>query len=678
MVKCMNKLGRLRKKAGITLAMALVIAEAANLQYIPAYAATTGTVNCDVLNVRSGGSTDTSVITTLTKGTQVDILSSENGWYAISVNGTTGYVSAQYVSTDDGSSNSGGGTAVSGQTGSVNVGVLNLRSEASTDSSVIGALYSGQTVTVTESSNGWYKVTTASGTSGYVYAQYITLGGGSSNNGGGDTNNTPSENPADVTPASGEGVCNTNALNVRSDANTNASILGYITYGTKVTITGTTGTWYKVNTTIGGSSVSGFVHATYITMGSSGGSDGNEGNGGNSNGSGSEVTPASGEGVCNTSALNVRKEASTSAATYGLINQGTKVTILGKTGEWYQVKTKVNGSEVTGFVHSSYITISSDSGNNSNSNNSNNNGGNSEAPTVDPASGEGVCNTTALNVRKEASTSAGVHGLIYKDDKVTITGKTGSWYQVKTKVNGSEVTGYVHTDYITITDNSSNNNNNNGDGNGNSNTPDINEVNETVWATTAVNVRKESNTSSAIVATLRKDASVTRTGVVNNGWSRVSYNGESAYIHSDYLTTTNPNPGSDPSGSGSGSSGIDGVTGQDIVAYAKQWVGYPYVWGGNNLSTGVDCSGFTQQVYLHFGITLNRIADAQKQNGIRISSVSEAKAGDLFFYGSSSYADHVAIYMGDGNVVHASSPTVGIIISPISYRTPVAIVRVIY
>lgn len=674
----MNKLGRLRKKAGLTLAMALVMTEAANLQYIPAYAATTGTVTCDVLNVRSGGSTDSSVITTLTKGSQVEILSSENGWYAISVNGTTGYVSAQYVSTDDGSGSGSGSvdTSVAGQSGSVNVGVLNLRSDASTDSSVIGALYSGQAVTVNESINGWYKVTTTSGTSGYVYAQYITLGGST---GGGDNNNTNNNgnsggSTVDVTPASGEGVCNTSALNVRSDANTNASVLGYITNGTKVTITGTTGSWYKVDTTIGGSKVSGFVYATYITLGS--GSSNNGGTDGNSNNGGTSVEPASGEGICNTSALNVRKDASTSAATYGTIRQGDKVTILGKSGEWYQVKTTVNGSEVDGFVHSSYITISTDNGN---SNNNNNNSNGSETPDqVDPASGEGICNTTALNVRKEASTSAGVHGLIYKDDKVTITGKTGSWYQVTAKVNGSEVTGYVHTDYITLTDsNSNNNNNNNSNGSNANNSADIKEVDETVWATAAVNVRKEATTSSGIVATLRKDASVKRTGVLNNGWSRVSYNGESAYIFSEYLTTTNPDPNGG-NASGSGSSGINGVTGEDIVAYAKQWVGYPYVWGGNNLSTGVDCSGFTQQVYLHFGITLNRIADAQKQNGIRIASVSEAKAGDLFFYGSSSYADHVAIYMGDGNVVHASSPSVGIIISPISYRTPVAIVRVIY
>ena len=623
----MNKLGRFTRKAGLMLAMAMVLTQTGELQALPVHAASTGTVTCDVLNVRSGGSTSDPVITTVTKGTTLDIISSENGWYAISINGTTGYVSADYVATDG----SGAGTAVSGQTGSVNVSVLNLRSGASTDTSVIGALYKGDTVTITESGNGWYGVTTASGAAGYVYAEYITVGTGS---------DTVSPDPGtSVSPASGEGTCNTSALNVRTDATTSSSTLGLITYGTKVTITGTAGSWYN------GKAVSGFVHGDYITLSSSGGSS-------------SATEPASGEGVCNTSALNIRKEASTSSQSYGLISQGTKVTILGKSGDWYQVKTTVYGSEVTGYAHSAYITISSGSSDNDQS------GSSSE---VEAASGEGVCNTSALNVRKEATTQSQSLGLIYQNDKVTITGKTGTWYQVNTTVNENAVSGYVHQDYITLSSSSE------------SSGPSISDVDETVWATMAVNVRKSYNTSSAIIATLKEGDSVKRTGVLDNGWSRVEYNGQTAYISSDYLTTTDPTPEEDnTSDENTGSSGITGVTGADIVAYAKQWVGYPYVWGGNDLNTGVDCSGFTQQVYLHFGISLNRVADAQKQNGIRIASVSEAKPGDLFFYGSSSYADHVAIYMGDGMVVHASSPSVGIITSPVTYRTPVAIVRVIY
>lgn len=664
----MNKLGRLRRKAGLTLAAVMMLTGTAGVPSLPVNAAATGTVTCTVLNVRSGCSTDDSVITTVTKGTELEVISAEGDWYAVSIDGSTGYVSAQYVSMD------GSSGAVPGQKGAVNVGALNLREQASTDSAVVSLLYGGETVEITESDDGWYGVVTASGAKGYVFAQYITVGAA------GSAQTGSSESSTDVTPASGEGVCNTTALNVRSDASTDASLLGYITYGTKVTISGTAGSWYKVSAVMDGKSITGFVHGDYITV------SGSEGSGEQN----TETAPASGEGVCNTSALNVRKEASTSSDTYGLIQKGTKVTILGKSGDWYQVKTVVEGSEVTGYAHASYITVSG--------------GAQSEeqSTSTEAVSGTGVCTTSVLNLRKEASTSSEVLGYIRKDEKVMITGVQGSWYQVTASIDGAAVNGYAHKDYIKVDGSQSGSGQN-----------QIIDVNESVWATTAVNIRKEANTSSGIITVLAKNDSVTRTGVVSNGWSRVDFNGQTGYIHNDYITTVNPNPSENtqpetPESNSEeqkpeentnqsqteetkpeeskpetnlppeGSSGITGVTGEQIAAYALQWVGYPYVWGGNNLSTGVDCSGFTQQVYLHYGISLNRSADAQKVNGIRIASPAEAKAGDLFFYGSSSYADHVALYTGEGTVVHASSPSVGIIVSPVNYRTPIAIVRVIY
>ncbi len=633
----MNKLGKMIRKTAAALALTVMLSTVADMGGMTAYAAMTGTVTCDLLNVRSGGSTNDSVVTTLSKGATVEILSAENGWYKININGTEGFVSAQYVATE--------ADGMVGKTGTVNVSVLNMRGSASTSSNIVTKLYQGTTMTINESNGGWYKVTTSSGATGYVYAEYVSVGGSQPSTGNGNTSSS-------VAPANGTGVCNADALNVRSDASTSSSIMCYIVKGTKVTITGTSGDWYKIETTVGGAKVIGYVHSSYITVGASDNTSGNAGQ-----------TPAAGEGVCNTSALNIRKDASTSSDTYGVIKQGEKVTILSKSGDWYKVKTTVSGVEVTGFAHASYITVATSGSTAS---------GSAGGSSVTAASGTGVCNTDVLNVRKEASTSSEILGRIDKDDTVTITGTSGDWYQVKATVASGDVTGFVYKTYIDKKDTSSQAPEQTLEP-----APTVTEVNETVWATAAVNVRKDSNTSSGVVSTLRKGASVTRTGVLSNGWSRVSFNGGTAYIHSNYLTTTNPNPNGSTD-SNQGSSGITGVTGEAIVEFAKQWVGYPYVWGGNNLSTGVDCSGFTQQVYLHFGIQLNRIADSQKKNGIPIASVEEAKAGDLFFYGSSSYADHVAIYMGDGNVVHASSPRVGIIISPVRYRNPVGIVRVIY
>lgn len=110
--------------------------------------------------------------------------------------------------------------------------------------------------------------------------------------------------------------------------------------------------------------------------------------------------------------------------------------------------------------------------------------------------------------------------------------------------------------------------------------------------------------------------------------------------------------------------------GQQIVGFATQFVGNPYVWGGTSLTNGADCSGFTQSVMANFGISIPRTAASQSGSG-RAVDLSEIQAGDLLFYSGGSGINHVTIYMGNGQVVHASSSTTGIIISDYGYRTPV-------
>ena len=114
--------------------------------------------------------------------------------------------------------------------------------------------------------------------------------------------------------------------------------------------------------------------------------------------------------------------------------------------------------------------------------------------------------------------------------------------------------------------------------------------------------------------------------------------------------------------------------GSYIVDYAKQYVGNPYVYGGNSLTNGVDCSGFTQQVFGDNGITLARTAADQSQGGQDVS-MDDLQAGDLLFYDNGGYVGHVAIYCGDGTVVHASNEETGITISDADYRTPVSAKR---
>ena len=109
--------------------------------------------------------------------------------------------------------------------------------------------------------------------------------------------------------------------------------------------------------------------------------------------------------------------------------------------------------------------------------------------------------------------------------------------------------------------------------------------------------------------------------------------------------------------------------GQQIANYAVQFVGNPYVYGGTSLTNGADCSGFTQSVMANFGISISRTAADQSCGGTAVD-LSDLQAGDLIFYASGGYVGHVALYIGGGQIVHASTESTGIIISNYDYNTP--------
>ena len=110
--------------------------------------------------------------------------------------------------------------------------------------------------------------------------------------------------------------------------------------------------------------------------------------------------------------------------------------------------------------------------------------------------------------------------------------------------------------------------------------------------------------------------------------------------------------------------------GQQIADFAVKYVGNPYVWGGTSLTEGADCSGFVQTVFANFGLYLSRTAESQSYGGTSIS-LDNLQPGDLLFYNSTGSIDHVAIYFGGGQIVHAANSRSGIIISNAYYQTPV-------
>lgn len=120
----------------------------------------------------------------------------------------------------------------------------------------------------------------------------------------------------------------------------------------------------------------------------------------------------------------------------------------------------------------------------------------------------------------------------------------------------------------------------------------------------------------------------------------------------------------------------NGDLGAKVVAFAKQFVGTPYVAGGEDLEKGADCSGFVQSVYKHFGINLPRSSYRQSKVGQEVS-VDELQPGDLLFFKTADYAPvtHVAMYIGDGKIIHASSVKTGVIISKLKIKDDFRVAR---
>ena len=228
------------------------------------------------LNVRSGASTSSSVIGSLSNGSKVTIVGESGSWYKINYGNTTGYVSKDYVQASgeqNSSSESSSQGTTSGKSGQVvNVhSSLNVRSGASTSSSVIGSLSNGSKVTIVGESGSWYKINYRN-TTGYVSKDYIQSSGESNNSS--NSGNSSSETASNK---SGYVVNVHSSLNVRSGASTSSSVIGSLSNGSKVTIVGESGSWYKINY----GNTTGYVSKEYVSLGSSVPNTGN--NSGNSN-----------------------------------------------------------------------------------------------------------------------------------------------------------------------------------------------------------------------------------------------------------------------------------------------------------------------------------------------------------------------------------------------------------
>lgn len=202
-----------------------------------------------------------------------------------------------------------------------------------------------------------------------------------------------------------------------------------------------------------------------------------------------------------------------------------------------------------------------------------------------------------------------------------------------------------------------------------------------------INIREEQSTDSDVVGKIRKDA-ICEVVSIEDEWCEIESGEIKGYISSEYLLTGEK---ANEKAEALMVEGVEletaitlmeyrygkGVTDiqMEICEFARQFVGNPYRWGGTSLTNGADCSGFTLSVYANYGVSLPHSSKAQANCGTRID-LSELQPGDLVFYGGSNI-HHVAMYIGNGQVVHAQSTNTGIVVSGMNYNTPTRAVRIL-
>ncbi len=273
----------------------------------------------------------------------------------------------------------------------------------------------------------------------------------------------------------------------------------------------------------------------------------------------------------------------------------------------------------------------------------------------------GIANVSSgnLNIRTDSSTKAKLVGKLPKDAACEVLEITeDGWAHI---VSGN-VEGYVSAEFLLV---------------GPEAKLRANELVKTVVKvnTAGLRVRDEASLDSPILTQVPEGEELEYIESLD-GWHMVSIDGEEGFVSAEFteletkldtaITMTELLYGE----------GVSDVR-VELCEYAKQFVGNPYVWGGTSLTKGADCSGFVLSVFKKFGVKLSHHSGSQANEGTKISA-SELQAGDLVFYANSAGTiNHVAIYIGGGQVIHASSPKTGIKISQYKYRTPVKYVRVL-
>ena len=373
--------------------------------------------------------------------------------------------------------------------GTVTASSLNVRSGPSTSYTVVTTVKKNDKVNILQSSNGWYKIETSSGKQGWVSSSYISASNSNTNN---STNNNTQSNIA---------IVNTDGLNFRNGAGTSYSIIKVLNKGEKVEVISESNGWSKVKH----DSRLGYVASQYIDKATT-------------NYTIKEV---------DTDGLNVRTGPSTSYATIGKLNKGTRVEVISESAGW----SKINYNNKTAYVSSGYLKAVSTS-----------------TPDTKPEDTTQqykeikVVNTDGLNVRKGPSTSYESIGKIDKGTSVEVISESDGW----SKINYKNTTAYVATKYL---DKKS------------TNTEDTTQQYKEIKVvnTDGLNVRKGPSTSYESIGKIDKGTSVEVISE-SDGWSKINYKNTTAYVATRYLDKISSNEQVPPVVGGESTENVSGAT----------------------------------------------------------------------------------------------------------------------
>lgn len=363
-----------------------------------------------------------------------------------------------------------------------------------------------------------------------------------------------------------------------------------------------------------------------------------------------EVKPAkveSNQVVANIdSYLNIRTEANEESEVVGKFYNGNVGTIVEKGDEW----SLVSSGNAYGYVKNDYLLFGSDA----------------ESYIEDNCDQIVKVTAETVNVRAEDSTESEVLSQKDEGDALTILGKENGWYKVAVT---DEQSGYISSDFVYV---------------------------DYVYET-AVTIEEERAAEEAAAAALAEQQAVenqtsesesqttetaqtetiqsqadesqsTQAATTEEKKTETKTESKKETVESTDIVVTKETTSTETVKQESSS-----TSGQAVADYAVQFVGNPYVYGGTSLTNGADCSGFVQSVYAHFGYSLSRTAASQAGDGVAVS-LDNLQPGDLIFYHG---YGHVAIYIGGGQVVHASNPSSGIKISAYNYSSIDSACRII-